>query len=402
VNDEELKARLGEVPLPDHKEAEDRAWALVRSTYESELHTQAVEEGSSKGVAVHRPDFRGPAFRLWGLLAVLAAGIIVISPARALVADWVKDVVRGPQVESTKVSTSPPGGGRLLVQNQSGTWVTKDDGSRRLLGEFRDSVWSPKGRFVAAVDDHQLVALTPDGELRWALTRPSPPMLPSWNSPDGFRIAYIERRQLRLVAGDGTGDTVLASGAEAVRPAWRPGLTHDLAFARPRHRVEVLNADSGRRLFTRSMPGSIRGLQWSTDGSRLLVWTNRSVTVLDSRGHSVWDYASKPGKTVETAGVRPASAQVFVLERGRQTQAILTGPGERTSVVIAARSLSDPIWSPNGRRLMVAWPEADQWLFLRGRNLSRVDALGDISQQFSPGAGERARFPTATGWCCTR
>lgn len=402
MNREELKASLTEMPLPDGEEAEERAWELVRSTYRRELEAKSLERGKGNKEADGRWYHPRSPGRVWGVLAVLVAGILVISPARALVADWVGETIKGPKVESTRVSTSPPGGGRLLVQNQSGTWVTDDDGSRRHLGDLRDSVWSPNGRFLAAVDGRQLVAMAPDGELRWALTRPSPPTLPSWNSPDGFRIAYIEGRQLRIVAGDGTGDTVLASAAEAVRPAWRPGPVYDLAFVRAGNRVEALNADSGSRLFTRSIPGRVRGLQWSGDGSRLLTWTDRSVTILDSRGRLLWSRSSKPDKRVKAARIRPGSAQVVVLEGGRQTQIVLAGPGLRARVLIAARSLADPIWSPDGRRLMVAWPEADQWLFLGGEGLSRVDALGDISRQFSPGTERPSSFPVATGWCCAR
>ena len=60
---------------------------------------------------------------------------------------------------------------------------------------------------------------------------------------------------------------------------------------------------------------------------------------------------------------------------------------------------SDLTFSPNGRFLLIGWPDADQWLFvpLRGGN---VKAVGRISQQFAPGAGARMEFPALGGWCC--
>jgi hypothetical protein len=400
VNDEELRARLEQVPLPDQVEAEERAWELVRSTYRNELEARAVE-GSRPGKEAGRwPLIGRPASRVWVLVAVLAIGVVV-SPARALVTDLVKDVVQGPKVESTTVSTSPPGGGRLLVQSRAGAWVTNDDGSRRHLGDFEDSTWSPQGRFIAATDDRQLVALAPDGEVRWALTRPSRPSLPSWNSPDGFRIAYIEGRQLRIVAGDGTGDTMLAFGVDAVRPSWRPGSAHELAFVRDEGRVEALSADSGRRLFSWAATGQVRGIEWSDDGSRLLVWTRRSAVVLDSDGHTLWRHSSRPGSDIESAYLRPRSSQMVVVEDGGQARVVLAGPRRPARVVLAAQSLADPVWSADGSELMVAWPDADQWLFLRGRDLRRATALGDISRQFSPGARGGSTFPTVTGWCCS-
>jgi hypothetical protein len=51
-------------------------------------------------------------------------------------------------------------------------------------------------------------------------------------------------------------------------------------------------------------------------------------------------------------------------------------------------------WSPNGRRLLVPWPDADQWLFLDADG-GRVAAIGNIARQF----GGRAR---TVEWCCAR
>lgn len=401
MTEDELKARLEQVPLPDQEGAEERAWELVRSAYRSELETKAVEGSRSSKRAGRWPLIGRPVSRAWALVAILAIGVVV-SPARALVTDLVKDVVQGPKVESTTVSTSPPGGGRLLVQSRAGTWVTNDDGSRRHLGDFEDSTWSPQGRFVAATDERQLVALAPDGEVRWALTRPSRPSLPSWNSPDGFRIAYIEGRQLRIVAGDGTGDTLLVAGVDAVRPSWRPGPAHELAFVRVGGRVEALSADSGRRLFSWTATGQVRGIEWSDDGSRLLVWTRQSALVLDSDGHAIWHHSSIPGSEIESARLRPGSNQMIVVEGGGQVRVLLAGPRRPARVLLAAQSLADPVWSADGRELMVSWPDADQWLFLRGASLNRVDALTDVSKQFSPGSSGAASFPRTTGWCCSR
>ena len=50
-------------------------------------------------------------------------------------------------------------------------------------------------------------------------------------------------------------------------------------------------------------------------------------------------------------------------------------------------------WSPNGRWLLVTWPDADQFLFVHGR---RIRAVSGIARQFGGGA-----FPTIGGWCCT-
>jgi hypothetical protein len=56
-------------------------------------------------------------------------------------------------------------------------------------------------------------------------------------------------------------------------------------------------------------------------------------------------------------------------------------------------------WSPDGRWLLVHWPAADQWVFLRVAGAPRVAAVSRIAQQFSSRRGTRS-FPRLEGWCC--
>jgi hypothetical protein len=69
---------------------------------------------------------------------------------------------------------------------------------------------------------------------------------------------------------------------------------------------------------------------------------------------------------------------------------LFTGPGR----------FGDLAWSPAGDRLLIGWPEADQWLFLRTRGRGRVSAVANIARQFEPGATAPA-FPRSVRWCCT-
>lgn len=405
MTETDLKTKLEQLEIPGPDGAEERAWSAVLTVYEEEI-TRRREEGQNSRIrsATHRAVLkRTPlAIRLGGFLAVLAVAVVAISPARALVADLVKEVFDGPRVSSTRVAVNPPGGGRLLVEGNEGTWVVETGGSRRLLGDFTDPVWSPRGRFVAAVDGRQLAALEPDGDVRWALTRPTPIRLPSWNSPDGFRIAYIEGNQLRIVAGDGTGDSPLTGGVASVRPVWRPGPAYDLAFARPAGRVEVVSARSGDTLFSYRMPAPIAGLEWSEDGTRLLAWTEGGAVILGRSGRRVWRYEPRGNRSLDSASLRPGgNAQLALLEGGKQSRVVLAGRGQHPKSLLAAGDLAGLMWSPDGKSLMVGWREADQWLFLQGGGLERVDALAGISAQFSPGS-RAAHFPRLAGWCCAR
>lgn len=402
---EDLRSKLKDLDLPESGEVEERSWRAVRAVYTDQLEDRAEEETGRRGLHSRRGESERTPSRVWfgGFLAALIVGVVVISPARALVGDLVGEVFDGPRVESTKISVAPPGGGRLLVEDGEGTWVVQADGSRRLLGDFTDPVWSPQGRFVAAVDGRQLAAFEPGGELRWALTRPTPIELPSWNSPDGFRIAYIERNQLRIVAGDGTGDSPLANGVAAVRPAWRPGPAYQLAFVRRGGRVEVVDTRSGGIRFGLRMPTPIVGLEWSSDAAHLLVWTREGVVVLDEDGRRVWSFTTGGRRSLASVSLRPGrNLQLALLENGEQSRVVLAGPGQAPRTLLVAGNLEGMTWSPSGKQLLVGWKNADQWLFLQGQELKRVDALAEISGQFSPGSGESARFPEVAGWCCQR
>jgi len=96
------------------------------------------------------------------------------------------------------------------------------------------------------------------------------------------------------------------------------------------------------------------------------------------------DAAFRPG-TPEVAVIRLHGSQstVFRLASG---SALFNGTGAFDQV----------IWSPDGRWLLVTWPTADQWVFVRGDG-RRIRAVSNVSEQF------RSRsFPRIEGWCCAR
>ena len=404
MTDDELHKRLSELPLPEQEEAEARAWQTVRAAFAEQVKERTLEGSASprrrSGRFSH--PWNSGRRRVAALLVALAAAIVVITPAGAQVRDWVGDAIDGHSIESAKVLNSPPGGGRLLVDAPSGTWVTDLDGSSRLLGDFEDPTWSPQGLYVAAIDDQQLVALEPDGDVRWSLTRPGNLSSPSWNAPDGFRIAYLEGTDLRVVAGDGTGDQRLARGAARVKPAWRPGPEHMVAFATQGGGAEVRGADDGGRRFVVETGSMVEGLQWSADGSRLLVWTAKQVTLFDSTGKRIWRYRTRSRGPVRSAAIEPGGPLRIAVLQGRERTAVaLVGPGVSRRVLLAAPGiLEGPVWSPDGGWLSLGWPEADQWIYLHGRKLGQVDVVAEVGEQFSPGATSPVAFPRIAGWCC--
>jgi hypothetical protein len=84
-------------------------------------------------------------------------------------------------------------------------------------------------------------------------------------------------------------------------------------------------------------------------------------------------------------------SEVVVLDaaHGLRERLLPAGPGH----------FGAPAWSPDGRWLLLPWPEADQWLFLRPEGTRRVSAVANIARQFAPG-GARPAFPRTVTWCC--
>src|SRR5206468_5219309 len=100
--------------------------------------------------------------------AIVAAAIT--SPGHSVV-NSIRDAVGREKVVGVRNAQRDlvrlPAPGRLLVQTPRGAWVVQRDGSRRLLGRYRDASWSPHGKFVAGVlPSRTLVALEPNGTVR--------------------------------------------------------------------------------------------------------------------------------------------------------------------------------------------------------------------------------------------
>ena len=194
-----MKQELERIQIPDEDGARERSWAVVSAAF-----------------AEREPQ---PSRRSWKPVAAVALAVVVVagllSPPGRAVLDEIRQVV-GVE-ESAPALFSLPAPGRLLVTADSGVWIVDEDGSKRLLGDYREASWSPFGRFVVAARANELVALTPGGTVRWSLARPEV-RLPRWggNRTD-TRIAYFSRGQLRVVGGDGKGDRLLDATQRGAR-----------------------------------------------------------------------------------------------------------------------------------------------------------------------------------------
>lgn len=400
MSEDRLRALLREEPIPGAAEAERRGLALVERAY-AERHP------------ADRPVLPRLAVAL-AAATLLAA--LLLSPAGAAVRNWIGDVftagVRNAQPALTEV---PGGGGRLLVQSSRGPWVVQPDGSRRLLGHYAEASWSPHGLFVAAASGHTLSAIEPGGTPHWSVSAMGPVRDPRW-SPSGFRIAYRAGSSLRTIRADGTQDRLLGPAAP-VAPAWFPPGTHLLAYVDATGQLRITETDTARTLATAPAAPGVTALGWSADGRALLevaphgLWLRRLRIEKLAGGLRLGTAHRLPlpaDAVLRAAAFAPQRRTIAVLLERRvpasapRSEALLLdaegGPPRRLFAV--SGRLSQLAWSPDGSRLLLAWPAADQWLFLPVDGRGHLQAIGNIASIFSPGLRGQAPFPRIEGWCC--
>ncbi|CAN5142639.1 hypothetical protein BH18ACT12_BH18ACT12_10440 [soil metagenome] len=362
-------------PAPGEREAGERSWRVVREAFDERLPS------------LRRPDWR-PLAAVAACLALLAAAF---TPAGQAVWSSLRD--SGGAKDNL---LSLPANGRVLVNAQAGAWVVQRDGSKRFLSGYADASWSPHGLYIAAARGNQLLALEPNGKIRWKVARPRPVGGPVWSS-DGYRIAYLTGHALRIVNGDSTGDRLLspnAVGSGLPAFAWRPG-THELAYTNRRKELVLMDTDRNRELWRRQTSSTER-LFWSDDGKRLLV-ADGSPRIIDAAGRTVAEF---PPRAVLPAAFVPGSHAVALVNvaEGQSTVSVYSGSRyQRRRTMFAGAGLFGGLaWSPDRRWLLVDWRTADQWLFIRSTAVQRI-AVRNIGNTFDSGP---EHFASLAGWCC--
>jgi dipeptidyl aminopeptidase/acylaminoacyl peptidase len=398
MNEGRLKLLLRETPIPGGEAAERRGLEVMEQAFEQRRRPQ-----------------RNALPRLALALAIAALlAALLLSPAGASVRDWVGDVFTGGMPDAEPGLTEIPGGGRLLVQAPAGPWVVQPDGSRRLLGNYGEATWSPRGLFVAAAAGRTLSAVEPNGTPRWSLSSEAAVSDPRW-SPSGFQVAYRSGDQLRIVAADGSDDRLLDPSVGPVAPAWAPWGPGLIAYVDAGGRLRIARTDSGEDAGSAPASPGIANLEWAAGGSTLLesspsslrvrkLTVNKLATELEigmareiglPASVTIREAALSPGGDTVAALLAPRSTGpprslvVLIDIRGGSPRRLLSTPGR----------LAELAWSPDASRLLISWPDADQWLFVPTDGRGRVRAIGEISGQFTPGR-RGSVLPRIEGWCC--
>lgn len=435
MNGERIGRALRDAAIPEPREAEERGRQMVAAAFAERKSSDesrrselwgAMTPTTSEGRRGH------PLSRLaLGLSLATLLAALLLSPAGAAVRDWVDEAIStgAPSPEPTLARV--PGGGRLLVQTGEGPVVVEPDGTKRLLGDYETASWSPHGLFVVVAKGRTLSALEPDGTLRWSLTSDKRVAFPGglmgaprW-SPSGERIAYRSGTDLRVVAGDGSEDRLLAGSIAAgtppdarispayVPPAWSPTGEDELAYVTGTGRLRILDSETGAVLAGAPTLRRITEMDWAADGRKILEASRGTVRLRPvlragqpsrpalGKAHSL---PVPPGATVNDVGLAPqrsivAASVTYWRKHGTYSDVIVYRPGKHPRTLLSVPgSLWQVEWSPDGKRLLVAWPGADQWLFLplgRGRG----NAIAHISRSIAP-SGRPTSFPQLEGWCC--
>jgi hypothetical protein len=399
VKRDPLDKALQEMPVPESTDAERRGQTMVEAAYGERRVSQ-------------RPVLPRLALA-FSAITLLAA--LLLSPAGAAVREWVDDVVTTSTPRPEAGLAEIPGGGRLLVQSGAGPWVVQPDGSRRLLGDYDEATWSPRGLFVAVVAGRTLSAVEPDGTPRWSLTAAARVEGPRW-SPSGYRIAYRSGKALRVVMGNGSGDRLISARTAAVAPSWSPIGHSQLAYVDSARMLRIADSESGATLASAPALAGVTHLEWGGAMSSILETSPRSLRLrtvqpLKLAGRpglgTRWRRSVPPRTTVLAAALSPHHDTVAaVLARdtatGRRSAVVLFDPGggKARRLLDLPGDIGEVVWSPNGRLLLIALPVSDQWLFLP-TGPGRGSALSDVSKVFSPGRWVPS-FPRISGWCCRR
>jgi hypothetical protein len=389
ATEERLRSRLREQPLPGEGEAAARSWSVVEAAL------------AERGPAA-RP--RRVVLRLALVAGLLCVGLLAaLTPAGAEVGHWIEDRFADRGDPAGPAFAGLPAGGSVLTISRRGAYAIDADGGAQWVGAFTEAGWSPRGKHVVGVQGRRLAAVDPTGIVKWTLARQRRVHHPAWSTGLGYGVAYLEGRTLRVVAGTGdpSTDRALRRQAAAVTPAWRPRSDQALTYATAGGAIETLEVVSGRALWRARNGASGRplALAWSRSGRRLVALSSRSVTVLDASGHVLRTIAL-PAVGRELA-LQPSGWRAAVVVGGSTA-----GAGGTRVLDVPLRGAGRPrqlfqggvdglAWSRDGRRLLLAWRDADEWLLLGpGGRVRR--ALHGVSGELGAAGG----FPRVVGWCC--
>jgi hypothetical protein len=111
---------------------------------------------------------------------------------------------------------------------------------------------------------------------------------------------------------------------------------------------------------------------------------------------------SDPRGSVVDVAWAPSGRRIAIVRQVSDTSDVVLAdpahPGRSRLLFRGQGAFGRVAFSPDGRRLLVPWPEADQWLFVSPARGGHVGAVANIGRQFARG-GRSGPFPDAVEWC---
>jgi hypothetical protein len=190
----------------------------------------------------------------------------------------------------------------------------------------------------------------------------------------------------------------------AIASAWRPGHAYELTYADASSRIVTRDADTGAVIWTVAPRTRISEIAWAADGALLLALGPDGARLYNPRGRLVHSIASARGAPILDGAISADARSVALIRGGVGGDVVLAslsaGSVPKLRPVLPGNGLRQLEFSPDGRWLLVSWPLADQWVFVRVAGKPRIAAVSRIKRQFMIRSAARG-FPEIEGWCCT-
>ena len=257
--------------------------------------------------------------------------------------------------------TCPAASGRIAFATllELGIFLANPDGTNltRLVDGSRP-IWSPDGQKVLYSAGNQLNVINADGsgQVNLAAISRGGATFYEW-SPDGRMIAFCTQSnppddpkglvdELWLIQADGTGRTLLASGAYQV--SWSPD-GRKLVYG-----GFVVNSDGSglARLIDESL--IVSGAVWSPDGTQIALHAGTDIYLINPDGSGLINLTMGAGFDYEPAWSPDGSRIAFVTRQGNGDDvAVMNRDGSGFSILTNSPDAEfEPDWSPDGRHIV--------------------------------------------------
>jgi hypothetical protein len=298
--------------------------------------TNSARAAALSALPAERPRSRG-----WILLVAFGVAAVLGAGAAALAATGNLHVRLGGESSAPKPAPSrlvlPRGTNGIAIVADGRLWLATRRGLRIEGLPVNAAELSPRALYAAVGIGGALVAVAPGGRRPWSHMAGGRVTAIAW-SPDGLKIAYIvrrrDRRELRLIEGDGDHDRLIAARVAPPKPSWRAD-SLAVAYVRPNGDASVFDLGSGttRSFDTRRCGGPAGAIAYAPSAPRLAVATTTGLALVGRWNVAPSCLASFDSRRAVAALVWLGSRRIVTVENPRRG---LHGASSLTAFGVAA------------------------------------------------------------------